>query len=254
MNAWTCHGTSQREMVEKLASAGIIQSPPVKDAMRIVDRGNYAGDRSSAYIDSPQPIGHGQTMSAPHMHAHALEALMPTLIKRSREFPNEKLNILDVGCGSGFLTACLGRLVDRGPNGPIKPLVKGRVYGIDAFPELLDFATSNMSKSDSDLFESGTVDLKVKDGWQGFPDIAPFDAIHVGAAANTFPPALMMQLKVGGVMIIPVGPDGGVQELYKVRRLRDAKAYDLKDFNVKEILRVRYVPLFHPHFTGGQNE
>ena len=245
MRAWTCHGRTQKEMVDKLASAGIIKHKPTQEAMIKVDRANYAGGRSGAYVDSPQPIGYGQTISAPHMHAHALEELMPTLTKAAIDHPDEEIKILDVGCGSGYLTACFGRLVDRGPNGPILP-VKGRVYGIDAWSELVDFSRANMMKEDSDLFESGTVSLKYGDGWEGLPDAGPFNAIHVGAAAATFPKSLMRQLQVGGVMVIPVGPDGGVQSLYKVQRVKDSPKFDEDDYVIKNLLGVRYVPLFHP--------
>ena len=298
MRAWTCHGRTQKEMVEKLASvsvswrqqlinaylytcsrwksgtgnsiphmstpyvtfthcactviqstmqAGIIKYKPTQEAMTKVDRANYAGGRSGAYVDAPQPIGYGQTISAPHMHAHALEELMPTLQKAAQDHPDTELKILDVGCGSGYLTACFGRLVDRGPNGPILP-VKGRVYGIDAWSELVDFSRANMMKEDSELFDSGTVSLQFGDGWEGLPDAGPFNAIHVGAAAATFPKSLMQQLAVDGVMVIPVGPDGGVQNLYNVRKIKGSPKFDENDYVIKNLLgvHVRFVPLFHP--------
>ena len=225
--------------------AGIIKHKPTQEAMTKVDRANYAGGRSGAYVDAPQPIGYGQTISAPHMHAHALEELMPTLQKAAQDHPDTELKMLDVGCGSGYLTACFGRLVDRGPNGPILP-VKGRVYGIDAWSELVDFSRANMMKEDSDLFDSGTVSLQFGDGWEGLPDAGPFNAIHVGAAAATFPKSLMQQLAVDGVMVIPVGPDGGVQNLYNVRKIKDSPKFDEDDYVIKNLLGVRYVPLFHP--------
>jgi protein-L-isoaspartate(D-aspartate) O-methyltransferase len=146
-----------------------------------------------------------------------------------------------LGCGSGFLTAALGRLVDR--NGPILPL-SGKVFGIEVFPELVEFSRNNVMKQDKDLLDSGTVDISRGDGWKGKPDEAPYDAIHVGTAAKSFPTNLMMQLNPeGGVMVIPVGPDGGVQNLYKVERFRDNDDFNEHDFNIKALLGVRYVPL-----------
>ena len=96
-------------------------------------------------------------------------------------------------------------------------------------------------KADQDLLDRHVVTVQVSDGWQGLPQDSPFDAIHVGAAASEFPRALLQQLKVGGVLIIPVGPDGGVQNLYRVERLGDG--FSPEDFRVTELLGVRYVPL-----------
>lgn len=232
--------------MEKLSSANIVSSPTVREALLRVDRANYTGDRSGAYNDNPLPIGHGQTISAPHMHAHALEEILPSLVAASQQRPTGQLNILDVGCGSGYLTAAFGRMVDKGSKGPIAPLIKGKVWGIDVFPELVDFTKENIKRGDKDLFDSDSVEVQVGDGWKGLPDAAPFDAIHVGAAAATFPQNLMMQLAKGGVMVIPVGPDGGYQNLYRVEKLHDSPTFHKEDFEIKQLLGVRYVPLFHP--------
>ena len=171
-----------------------------------------------------------------------------------------------VGCGSGYLTAALGRWVaplqgpPEGEAGPANAVggddnhndshnsgsllsnnKTGLVYGIDIYPHLVELTRQNMKKQDNDLLNNKIVTLQESDGWKGLPDASPFDAIHVGAAAAEFPRALLEQLKVGGILIIPVGPEGGVQNLYRVERLSDG--FTQEDFRITELLGVRYVPL-----------
>jgi protein-L-isoaspartate(D-aspartate) O-methyltransferase len=254
MRAWTCHGKNQREMVDHLVQAQIIKSPAVKEVMFAVDRKYYVP--VNPYQDSPQGIGIGQTISAPHMHAHVLEEMLPHLQASKRDV----LKILDVGCGSGYLTAALGRWVQPVlaalPGGKIdthssilrKP---GVVYGMDIYNDLVFLTQRNIQAGDPDLLKSGTVQLKVGNGWEGWPDAAPFDAIHVGAAASEFPAELAQQLALNGVLIVPVGPNGGTQHLYKVERIAvtpistPGYAYSPLDFRVTRLLGVRYVPLIH---------
>jgi protein-L-isoaspartate(D-aspartate) O-methyltransferase len=254
MRAWTCHGRNQRDLVDRMMQAKIVRTDSVRDVLTRVDRQHYAPpapphqqQQSSPYMDSPQPIGLGQTISAPHMHAHVLEEIYPFL-KASKA---SHVKILDVGCGSGYLTAALGRWVaplqdERGgqtdSHGSLLDSTKtGHVYGIDIFPHLVELTKHNMEKADQDLLDRQIVSVQVSNGWKGLPDASPFDVIHVGAAAAEFPRALLQQLKVGGVLIIPVGPDGGVQNLYRVERLSDG--FTQEDFRITELLGVRYVPL-----------
>ncbi len=229
-----------------------------------VDRRNYVIDASRAYDDSPQPIGYGATISAPHMHAHALEDLLPSLTRASRDEPTRPLRILDVGCGSGYLTAVLGRIVnskmDHGRKSslpslspPAAKLNDGKVFGIDVIPQLVQMSKTNMMKEDGDLLDSNTVEFAVRDGWKGYPEGSPYNAIHVGAAAATFPKELMKQLAVGGIMFVPVGPDRGEQYLYEVERVddrgevvgvtSDSRGFHQEDYNIRKVLGVRYVPL-----------
>ena len=176
------------------------------------------------------------------MHAHVLEELLPTLVVQQRTKP--VLKILDVGCGSGYLTSCLGRLVHEHQN---SLGLKGRVYGIDILPKLVELSKYNAQKADSDLMESNIVSFQNANGWKGLSSEAPFDAIHVGAAAEDFPRDLMIQLAVGGRMVCPVGPDGGIQYLYRIDRVKQSdesnSSFQKNDFNVQELLGVRYVPL-----------
>lgn len=83
----------------------------------------------------------------------------------------------------------------------------------------------------------------IRNGWEGLPEIAPFDVIHVGAAAAKIPSALLAQLKLEGVMIVPVGPDGGHQSLYLVKRIKEEPTLHSSHFESVELMGVRYVPL-----------
>ena len=233
-------GGSQLGLVDHLVRSGVVKSPEVKKVLIATDRKNFATgwDSSSAYTDAPLPIKCDQTISAPHMHGYALEDMLPYL-KKSQ---TETVNILDVGCGSGYLTAALGRLVD-GSNGQSILGKPGKVYGIDVYPELVEMTKKNIQKEDGDLLDKKVVEVMLGDGWKGLPDKGPFDAIHVGAAASEFPKNLMMQLKVGGGLVVPVGQYS--QALYKIERLAESSEFRDEDFLKTKLLAVRYVPLVH---------
>eukprot|EP00591_Stephanopyxis_turris_P000763 CAMPEP_0195515248 /NCGR_PEP_ID=MMETSP0794_2-20130614/6385_1 /TAXON_ID=515487 /ORGANISM="Stephanopyxis turris, Strain CCMP 815" /LENGTH=249 /DNA_ID=CAMNT_0040643645 /DNA_START=154 /DNA_END=903 /DNA_ORIENTATION=+ len=242
MKAWHCGGHDQQSLVSNLEAANIVKTPEVINALRKVDRAFYVPNGASAYDDCPQGIGWGATISAPHMHAHAMEELFPSIFARrdasSDDCEQTTIRILDVGCGSGYLTACLSRLAGD----------RSVVYGIDYIDHLVNLCKTNIRKADGELLDSGKVIVNVGDGWKGLPSIAPFDAIHVGAAAAFLPKDLATQLRVGGRMVIPIGPRHGVQALYKIDRCggddtKQPGVYREEDFRVEELMSVRYVPL-----------
>jgi protein-L-isoaspartate(D-aspartate) O-methyltransferase len=243
--------------VDKLRQAGIVKTRAVQKVMEQVDRANYV--QSNPYMDAPQAIGLGQTISAPHMHAHVLEEMYPSLQAKGA------VKLLDVGCGSGYLTAALGRWVHSsdqcpsddddhdggGTSNNILGVTSGKVFGIDVHQHLVDLTQQNMQRQDGDLLRDGVVTVELRDGWKGLPEEAPFDAIHVGAAADSLPTQLVNQLKVGGVMIIPIGHQTDTQILYKIHRVKTTdgsgggEQFHPEDFEMTTLLGVRYVPLVH---------
>ena len=255
MRAWFCDGLTQRNLVDNLRQANIVKSAAVQATMEVVDRQFYVPDKRNPYADSPQAILKSQTISAPHMHAYALEEVLPHLLQRQKEIlqsgdTSQAIKILDVGCGSGFLTACFGRwfkppvgtaAVDQDPP---TFTVKGKVFGMDIHNELVSLTRKNMEKADKDLLDDGIVQLRVGNGWKGWPEEAPFDAIHVGAAAASVPMDLVQQLLAPhGVLIVPVGAQNSVQKLLKIQRQVESPEFSPDDFSVHELLQVRYVPL-----------
>lgn len=216
-HSWKAECRSNDELIYTLRSYGLVKSKRVEAAMRAVDRGHYSTDPDQAYCDRPHGIGCSQTISAPHMHAMCLELLLDHAV------PGAK--VLDVGSGSGYLTACLGHLVGD----------QGKVIGIDRIPELVEWGTNNIRKDSPQLLEKRVVEIRNVDGWEGVKDEAPFDAIHVGAAAATLPQPLVDQLRPGGRLIIPVGRDD--QELLQVDKQADGSIVQ------QRVLGVRYVPL-----------
>ncbi|CAD6260501.1 unnamed protein product [Miscanthus lutarioriparius] len=159
-----------------------------------------------------------QQISAPHMHATCLELLKDHL--------QPGMHALDVGSGSGYLTACFAMMV-----GP-----EGRAVGIEHIPEIVASSIENVQRSAAaPLLRDGSLSFHVTDGRLGFPDVAPYDAIHVAAAAPKIPQPLLDQLKPGGRMVIPVGTY--LQDLQVVDKNTDGSISIQKDASV------RYVPL-----------
>ncbi|QOL80608.1 protein-L-isoaspartate(D-aspartate) O-methyltransferase [Pseudooceanicola spongiae] len=182
----------------------------VLEAMEKVDRGDFIrgifADR--AYEDMPLPIACGQTISQPSVVGLMTQALDVQ--------PRDK--VMEIGTGSGYQAAVLSHLARR-------------VYTVDRHARLVREAKSVLDRT-------GRLNVTTfaADGSFGLPDQAPFDRILVTAAAEDPPGPLLAQLKVGGIMVLPVGQSNTVQSLIRVRKLEQGLEYD-------ELRPVRFVPL-----------
>jgi protein-L-isoaspartate(D-aspartate) O-methyltransferase len=196
-------------MVETQIVARGVRDPRVLAAMRKVPRHLFVdpSQRSHAYEDHPLPIAGNQTISQPY-----IVALMTELLELA---PGER--VLEIGTGSGYQSAVLAELAKD-------------VYSIEIVPELARSAASRLK-------ELGYANVTVRegDGYRGWPEQAPFNAIIVTAAPERIPQPLIEQLAPGGVMVIPVG--GFFQELKVFRKSADGRVTE------KDILPVRFVPM-----------
>jgi protein-L-isoaspartate(D-aspartate) O-methyltransferase len=188
-----------------------IQNQAAIKAMLSVPRHEFVPDdyQSLAYNNHPLPIGYGQTISQPYIVALMTEAIEP----------HSDYRVLEIGTGSGYQGAVLAQLVDQ-------------VYSIEIIKPLASRAEEVLGRLGYD-----NVSIRYADGYFGWEEHAPFDAIVVTAAPDHIPQPLVQQLKIGGKMVIPVGPVGGYQSLWLITRVDEEKVV------TEDLGGVRFVPL-----------
>lgn len=201
---------SRQRMVERQIEARGLSDTRVLDAMLAVPRHEFVPEAywPQAYQDHPLPIGYGQTISQPY-----IVAVMTDLVDLQ---PGER--VLEIGTGSGYQAAILAQLTDQ-------------VYTIEIIPQLAERAQQTFNR-----LGYNRIVAKQGDGYWGWEEYAPFDAIIVTAAPDHVPQPLVNQLADGGKMVIPIGPPGGYQSLWLLER----KGNEVLRYNWGG---VRFVPL-----------
>ncbi|UCE03272.1 MAG: protein-L-isoaspartate(D-aspartate) O-methyltransferase [Candidatus Latescibacterota bacterium] len=204
-------------MVERQIAARGIRDPRVLAAMRSVPRHEFvpASVRGAAYDDRPLPIGYEQTISQPYIVA---------LMSESLDLRGEE-SVLEVGTGSGYQAAVLCELAQR-------------VYTIEIIPEL-----GKRARTDLERLGYDNVSVRIGDGYRGWPDAAPFDAIMVTASPEHVPEPLLEQLKPGGRLVLPVGAHR--QVLLRITRGE-------RGFESDTLAAVRFVPMTGEARQGGE--
>ena len=187
-------------LVERLVAGGVVKDKKVIDALMKVPREIFLPEelRDQAYDDTPLPIGHGKTISAPHMVAIMDEALEL----------EEGQKILEIGAGSGYHAATIAEIIAK------RQKARGHVYTVEIVPELVGIAKKNLKKASY----ASTVTVVLGDGSQGYVEKAPYNRILVTAAAPQVPPTLLEQLMPKGLLVIPVGGQYSFQKLVIARK------------------------------------
>jgi len=200
-------------MVARQIAARGVRDERVLEAMRSVPRHLFvpSGYERAAYDDMPLPIGAGQTISQPY-----IVALMTAMLE-----PGPQDRSLEIGAGSGYQAAVLSRLCER-------------VVTVERLPEVAETARSNLARVGAE-----NVELHIGDGTQGWPELAPYAAILVTAAAPSIPEPLLEQLADNGRLVAPVG-GRDLQELVRIRRQGTHLVHESAG-------SVRFVPLIGEH-------
>jgi len=212
----------KERLIHELKALGAIRSKPVEEAFRKVPRELFLPEhlRMYAYLDTPLPIGSGQTISAPHMVCLMNEELELKI----------GYKVLEVGAGSGYHACTIAEIV--APSDTERNLW-GHVWTIEIIEDLANYARRNVEKAGY----GDRVTVIHGDGSKGLAEYAPYDRILVTAAAPDIPQPLIDQLKPGGILLIPIGRPYSTQVLVKVEKKMDGR------IERRSLLDVIFVPL-----------
>ena len=207
---------SMKDLLSQLICEKMLSSQKVYNSMMEVDRADFAPSRP--YQNNAQRIGCNVVISAPDLHSYCLEALKDHLTEGS--------TVLDVGFGSGYLTAAMSKMMND----------KGTVIGIEHIKELYDFGLNNICKHHKNLIDSQKIVLVLGDGRLGYKNRAPYRCIHIGAASRQVPKDIIEQLDYGGRLVMPLGEPND-QYIYIIDKDMNGK------LSYKKGLSVCYVSL-----------
>jgi protein-L-isoaspartate(D-aspartate) O-methyltransferase len=212
------YAAQREELVQRTIVDRGVTDAAVIAAMQTVHRHRFVPDEylDRAYADHPLPIGYGQTISQPY-----IVALMTELLELDRGD-----RVLEIGTGSGYQAAVLGEITEE-------------VYTIEIIPELAESAAARLAELGYD-----NVVATQGDGYFGWEEYAPYDAIIVTAAPDHLPQPLVGQLKDGGYIVVPIGPPGGYQSLWRFTRSGD-------ELKAENLGGVQFVPFTGPGIESG---
>ena len=194
-----------KELIQKLIDKGYLKSDRIINAFQEIQRKDFVPEKykDQASKNFPISIGEGQTISQPLTVAFMLELLSP----------QKGDKVLDIGSGSGWVTALLAHIVGK----------KGKVFALERIKKLKEFGRENVSKYN--FVKSDRVKFYLQSGYKGLEEKAPFDRIHIAAAAYKVPENLIKQLKIGGKMIIPIRKNNDLILITKTKKGIDRKSF-----------------------------
>ena len=204
-------------MIKELIKKGVLKTALIINAFKKTDRADFvlSDFKKEAYRDYPLPIGYNVTISQPTTVAFMLELLEP---KKGDK-------ILDIGSGSGWTTELLSQIVGK----------KGKVFGVEIIPELVEFGRKNLSKyNKKNVFYKNAEIILAKKDILGFSKKAPFDKILVSAMAKKLPKELVNQLSISGILVIPIK-----NSIWRIDKISE------NEIKEKEFYGFNFVPLYY---------
>ena len=208
---------SQNSLTQELVKKAVLKTALIINAFKKTDRADFvlSDFKKEAYRDYPLPIGYNVTISQPTTVAFMLELLKP---KKGDK-------ILDIGSGSGWTTELLSQIVGK----------KGKVFGVEIIPELVEFGRKNLSKyNKKNVFYKNAEIILAKKDILGFSEKAPFDKILVSAMAKKLPKELVNQLSISGILVIPIK-----NSIWRIDKISE------NEIKEKEFYGFNFVPLYY---------